>query len=123
MTGIALATSKSAAPRANGKTRRWPWAIFVLLVLAAGLFLWFRTPITGYAQVSSAYAARVGCSCRFVAGRTLEDCAKDKLAGMELVSLSENEEEKSVTARFLLVASDTARLRDGYGCVLDKWNN
>lgn len=50
----------------------------------------------------------------------MEDCAKDKLAGMELVSLSENREEKSVTARFLLVASDTARLREGYGCVLDE---
>jgi hypothetical protein len=121
MTGIALATSKSASPSSNGKTRRWLRVLFVLLVLAAGLFLWFRTPITGYAQVSSAYAARVACSCRFVAGRTLEDCAKDKLAGMELVSLSENEEGKSVTARFLLVASDTARMRDGYGCVLDKW--
>lgn len=127
MTGIALATSKSASPKSSGRTashtRRWPTAVFVLLVLAAGVFLWFRTPITGYAQVSSAYAARVACSCRFVAGRTLEDCAKDKLAGMELVSLSDDQEEKSVTARFLLVASDTARMRDGYGCVLDKWNN
>lgn len=122
MTGIALATSKSASPESSTSKRRWPTVLFVLAVLAAGLFLWFRTPITGYAQVSSAYAARVACSCRFVAGRTMADCAKDKLAGMELVSLSENEEEKSVTARFLLVASDTARMRDGYGCVLDKWN-
>lgn len=126
MTGFALATSKSASPKTPGtksaRKRLWPTVVFVLLVLAAGGFLWFRTPITGYAQVSSAYAARVACSCRFVAGRTLEDCAKDKLAGMELVTLSDNEEEKSVTARFLLVASDTARMRDGYGCVLDNWN-
>lgn len=91
-------------------------------MLLAAIFLWFRTPITGYAKVSTAYAARVACSCRFVAGRTMEDCAKDKLAGMELVSLSDNREEKSVTARFLLVASDTARMRDGYGCVLDTWS-
>ena len=89
-------------------------------MVLAGTFLWFRAPITGYAQVGSAYAARVACSCRFVAGRTMEDCAKDKLAGMELVSLSESREEKSVTARFLLVASDTARIREGYGCVLQK---
>ncbi|UIP07392.1 hypothetical protein LY632_03050 [Erythrobacter sp. SDW2] len=122
MTGIALATSKSASGKTPGQARRWPTVLFVLLVLAAGVFLWFRTPITGYAQTASAYSARVACSCRFVAGRTMEDCAKDKLAGMELVSLTENEEEKSVTARFLLVASDTARMRDGYGCVLDKWN-
>lgn len=96
--------------------------MLALLVAAAGVYLWFRTPITGYAQVSTAYAARVACSCRFVAGRTMEDCAKDKLAGMELVSLSDNEEERSVTARLLLVSSDTARMRDGYGCVLDNWS-
>ncbi len=122
MTGIALATSKSAARPANRSSRRWPWAALGLLVLAAGAFLWFRTPITGYSQVSTAYAARVACSCRFVAGRTIEDCAKDKLAGMELVMLSDDEEEQSVTARLLLVSSDTARLRDGYGCVLDRWS-
>lgn len=126
MTGIALATPKSRSPKSlpnsAGRSRRWPTVVFVLLVLGTALFLWFRTPITGYAQVSTAYAARVACSCRFVAGRTLEDCAKDKLAGMELVSLSDDEEEKSVTARFLLVASDTARMRDGYGCVLEKWD-
>lgn len=122
MTGIALATSKSATLKSDRTARRWPWAVFTLLVVAAGVFLWFRAPITGYAQVTSAYSARVACSCRFVAGRTMEDCAKDKLAGMELVSLSEDEDEKSVTARFLLVASDTARMREGYGCVLDKWN-
>ncbi|GAA4046699.1 hypothetical protein GCM10022213_17600 [Parerythrobacter jejuensis] len=97
--------------------------MLALLVIAAALFAWYRTPITGYANVSSAYAARVACSCRFVAGRTLEDCAKDKLAGMELVSLSEDEDAQSVTATFPLIASDTARLRDGYGCVLDSWDS
>lgn len=105
--------------RAVNASRRWPFVLVALLLVAAGLFAWFRTPITGYAQVSTAYSARVACSCRFVAGRTLEDCARDKLDGMELVSLSEDEEERSVTARFALLASDTARLRDGYGCVLD----
>lgn len=125
MTGIRLAMAKSGARtagRSTLKSRRWPWALLVALALGVGLFLWFQKPITGYAQVSTAYSARVACSCRFVADRTLEDCAKDKLAGMEVVSLSEDEEEKSVTASFLLIASDTARLRDGYGCVLDKWD-
>lgn len=122
MTGIALATSKSATRPSKRSSRRWPWAALALLGVAAGVYLWFRAPITGYAQVSTAYAARVACSCRFVAGRTMEDCAKDKLGGMELVMLSENEQDRSVTARLLLVSSDTARLREGYGCVLDRWN-
>ncbi|ABC64783.1 hypothetical protein [Erythrobacter litoralis] len=114
-----MAKRKSA--RSTRSSRRWPWALLFVLLAAGAAFAWYRTPITGYAQVSSAYAARVACSCRFVAGRTMEDCAKDKLGGMELVSLSEDEEEQSVTASFLLLASDTARLRDGYGCVLEPW--
>lgn len=93
----------------------------MLVLIAGAAFAYYRTPITGYGQVSTAYAARVACSCRFVADRTMEDCAKDKLAGMELVSLSDDEEDKSVTASFLLIARDTATLRDGYGCVLEKW--
>lgn len=114
-------SAASRAARSTRPARRWPWAVLALMAVVAALLFWFWTPISGYAQVSTAYSARVACSCRFVAGRTLEDCAKDKLAGMELVSLSDDEDDQSVTARFLLVVSDTARLRDGYGCVLDPW--
>lgn len=81
----------------------------------------YREPITGYAQIGTSYSARVACSCRFVAGRSLEDCEKDKLDGMELVTLVDDVEAKSVTARFPLVTSTTATYREGYGCVLEKW--
>lgn len=73
------------------------------------------------ATAGTAYLARVACSCRYVAGRSLDDCAKDKLAGMELIRLSENAETKSVTASVPLIASDTASYREGYGCVLQPW--
>jgi hypothetical protein len=94
------------------------------VVLVALLALWaaFGASAMGYAHAGTAYAARVACSCRYVAGRGLEDCAKDKLAGMELVTFSEDADEKSVTARMLLV-SDTARLKPGYGCLLDPWES
>ena len=98
--------------------------IWLLIVAAVGLAaaLWFnRAPISGYADVGTAYAARVACSCRFVGGRSLEDCEKDKLAGMELVSLSDDPEAQSVTASFPLVTSNTATYREGYGCVLEEW--
>lgn len=94
--------------------------LFLALVLG-GIVYCYRAPIAGYSGAGAAYAARVACSCRFVAGRSLEDCEKDKLAGMELVVLSEDEEAKSVTATFPLLKSETARLKDGYGCVLDPW--
>lgn len=98
--------------------------LFVLVVaaVAIGLYL-YREPIKGYAEVGTSYAARVACSCRFVAGRSLEDCGKDKLDGMELVTLADNPEAKSVTARFPLVTSNTATYREGYGCVLEKWED
>lgn len=95
--------------------------LVVLAALLAALLFWYRAPISGYAHAGTAYAARVACSCRHAGDRTLEDCEKDKLSGMELVRLSEDAAEKSVTASFPLVASETARWQDGYGCVLDPW--
>ena len=102
-------------------SRRTRWIVVAILALIAGTLWFYRAPIAGYSGTGAAYAARVACSCRFVAGRSLEDCAKDKLSGMELITLSDDEEERSVTARFPLLASETARFRKGYGCVLDGW--
>jgi hypothetical protein len=42
---------------------------------------------------------------------------------MELVFLSDDEVARSVTAYVPLLASDTARYREGFGCVLDPWEN
>ncbi|MBU1607270.1 MAG: hypothetical protein KKD08_10760 [Alphaproteobacteria bacterium] len=113
---LGLAISKSTARR-----RRWPWVALALVVLLAMGWWYVRDNVTGNAAVGTAYAARVGCSCRYVAGRSLEDCAKDKLAGMEMIRLSEIPEDQSVTASVPLIASETARYREGFGCVLDPW--
>lgn len=91
-------------------------------LIAAAWFSPFGQQLRGDALAGTAYGARVACSCRFVAGRSMEDCAKDKLAGMELVRLTADDAAKSVTASLPPVASATARLRDGYGCVLDRWD-
>lgn len=90
--------------------------------IAAAIVAWvYREPVQGYADVATSYSARVACSCRFVAGRSLDDCAKDKLEGMELVTLSESVEQRSVTARFPLISQTTATYREGFGCVLESW--
>jgi len=115
------ARSKARPKSASRAAARGWWIMALVLAGAAGLAWYYRTPAQGYANVSAAYAARVACSCRFVAGRSLEDCDKDKLEGMELVTLVEDADAKSVTARFPLLASETATLRKGYGCVLQKW--
>lgn len=114
-----MATAKRRVHRKGGNRLLW-----LGVIVAALLALWaaFGSAALGYARAGTAYSARVACSCRFVAGRSLEDCEKDKLAGMELVSLSEDAAERSVTAR-MLVVGDTARLVPGSGCMLDPWEN
>jgi hypothetical protein len=115
--------AKSPSPSSRSRPRYGLW-LLALIALGLGGAAWaFREPINGYGSIASAYSARVGCSCRFVAGRSLDDCTKDKLAGMEAVTLVEDVGTKSVTARFPLVAEATATYREGYGCVLEKWDS
>nr|WP_205763555.1 hypothetical protein [Pseudopontixanthobacter vadosimaris] len=95
----------------------------IIGLIAAGFAYHYRAPIQGYSSAGTAYAARVGCSCRFVAGRDIEDCEKDRMAGMEAISLSEDLASKSVTASFPLLKSDTATYREGYGCVLQEYRD
>lgn len=119
----------SAPPfRSNGPYARPPrrgprlsWVGLVALVLAVGLLAMVWRPMTGYASAGAAYGARVGCSCRYAGGRALADCAKDFEPGMGLISLSEDAAAKSVTARFPLLARQTATYREGWGCVLEPW--
>lgn len=93
------------------------------LGLIALLVVVFWGPIASYAVTGSAYGARVACACRFAGGRSLGDCKKDLEAGMELVTLSEDAQAKSVTARFALLSPQTATFREGEGCVLEKWRD
>lgn len=101
-------------------SKAW-WIAVLVLAGAAALGLHYRSQAQGYANIAAAYSARVACSCRFVAGRSLEDCNRDKLEGMELVTLVDDPAAQSVTARFPLLASETASYREGFGCVLQKW--
>ena len=118
-----LAMAKRPATRSTRKSRRWPWAVLALLAVLAFAYGWYREPLHGYADVGTAYGARVACSCKYVAGRDLDSCREDFLPGMDLVSLSADEEEQSVTARFPLLASATASYREGYGCVMEGWDD
>ncbi len=115
--------AKSSTPSSSRRPRYGLWLLALIALAVGGTAFAFRAEISGYGSIGSAYAARVGCSCRFVAGRSLEDCAKDKLPGMEAVTLVEDGETKSVTARFPLVASATATYREGYGCVLEPYES
>ncbi len=113
--------AKSPSPATRRRPRYGLWLLAIIALIAGGAAWAFREPINGYGGVASAYSARVACSCRYVAGRSLEDCGKDKLSGMEAVTLVEDAETRSITARFPLVAEATATYRKGYGCVMEPW--
>jgi len=113
---------KSAAQSRKSKSGRGLWVLGLIVLIAAAIAYYYRAPISGYAGAGSAYSARVACSCVYIGNRSLEDCKKDKLSGMELISLSQDSDAKSVTARFPLIKSETATYREGYGCVLERWH-
>ena len=113
--------AKARSRSTSSGTSRSTWIVLALAAVVVGLGWQFRAPAMGYAEAATAYTARVGCSCRFVAGRSLKDCEKDKISGAEFVTLVEDAQAKSVTARFPLLSSDTASYREGYGCVLQEW--
>lgn len=112
-----MATANPVSPR-NSLRRN---ALLLGLALVAGLAAWFWRPLHAFARTGAAFGARVGCSCRFVGGRSLADCRKDFESGMGLVMLSEDPQVRSVTARFPLMGSETATYREGLGCQLEPW--
>ena len=121
---MATAKPQPLPPRSKAPRRlRWRTPLVLGLLTLVALAGWFWTPITGYADAGAAYGARVTCSCRYLGGRSLDDCAKDFMPGMALITLSEDKQAKAVTARFPLLARHTARMQPGAGCVLDKWED
>lgn len=94
-----------------------PWVIG-LGILFAIFAVWKFPSFKAQAELGSAYAARVGCSCRYVEGRSLESCQTDFVPGMEMISLSEDPATKTVTGSVPLLASRSARYAGASGCLL-----
>lgn len=118
------ASGMTQAPGPGGRKSRLPMRLFLLALALAGMVLgWFWQPLNSFALTGASYAARVGCSCRFVGGRDLSDCRKDFESGMELITLSQDVEARSVTARFPLLATQTATYHEGEGCKLQPWTD
>lgn len=87
---------------------------FILAIVFAYNFSFIK----GQLGLGAAYGARVACSCHYVGGRSLEDCKKDFEPGMEVISLSVDDQKRQVTASVPLLASSTATFREGWGCML-----
>jgi len=118
-----MATAKTAVKNGAGRRRRgWLSIVLLVVAVAGGAYWMWREPIDGYAVAGASYGAHAMCSCRYIGGRDLSDCKKDFEPGMEFVFLTEDEDERTVTARVPLIASETARYSEGRGCLLDPWD-
>lgn len=83
------------------------------------MVIWQYPSWKAQAEVGSAYAARVACSCRYVQGRDLDSCLTDFDPGTEIVSVEDLPDERRVRASVPLLASRTARFAGASGCLLE----
>lgn len=113
---MATAKGTSRTPLTGKRIALYAAGLFLLILIA--LLAYNFSAIKGQMDVGTAYGARVACSCHYVGGRDIEDCRKDFEPGMEVISLSLDEERKRVTASALLIESATAEFREGWGCVM-----
>jgi hypothetical protein len=118
---MATATSpkpKGDAPKAplslGQKIRYGAYAVLALLVL---WLIYNFSDIKGQAKLGTSYAAHIACSCRYIEGRPLGACYKDFEPGMGMISLTDDPENKRVTASVPLLASAVAERRGDFGCL------
>jgi len=102
--------------------RRWQRmaAVPVALVAFYGVVSWPEW--RHEAGQAAGLGARMACSCRFIEGRPLGSCPAD-LSGirwMALVRYSEDSQARRVTATVPLLASRSAVLKPGFGCLPER---
>ncbi len=114
---MATATSKPPVKAPSAKWRNAKLVALAVLLLAALWLVWNWNSIKGQARVGAAYGAHITCSCRYIEGRDMASCETDKEAGMEMVSLSDDPENKRVTASVPFLAEAVAERRGAFGCV------
>ncbi len=100
---------------------RWLALVLILGGMAGAVLGW--PWLRDQSRVAAAYGAKVGCSCHYIAGRPLSDCAKDFEPGMSLVWLTENADTHTITARYALLPGQSASWHSGPGCVLEPWKD
>lgn len=114
--GVSPQGRRKASPKGGKNWLTWKRTLAIMAVIAAVATAWNWPLISGNARLATAYGAHIGCSCRYIGGRSLDDCEKDFEPGMETVSLSDDTEAKEVTASVPIIASATARYDPASGC-------
>jgi hypothetical protein len=99
----------------------WRIVAGIAALLILGYCWWNWAHWQRRAHIGAGFAARVGCSCRYVEGRPIGSCKTDLagLPGMAMVSLSDRPEDHAVVARIPFLASRSAHAVPGFGCIMD----
>ena len=90
--------------------------VAVLVVMAGAVWQFWLKAQVEFAQVGTAYGAKVVCSCRFVAEREMTSCQGDFTEDVSAFTFTETD--NTVTASVLGVISNTAIFEPGLGCTL-----
>lgn len=117
-----MATASSNTPQNStkskhpGKARLAGYAALGVFALAILWLIFNFGDIKGNAKLGAGYASHVVCSCRYIEGRDMNSCRTDFEPGMELVSVTDNSETKTITASVPLLAKTMAQSRGANGC-------
>ncbi len=118
---MATATSPKTADKGSASRLSLPRKIAYGAIAALVLLLiWFivnLSSIKAEAKLGASYGAHIACSCRYIAGRSLDSCTKDFEPGMGVVSLSDDPENKRIAASVPFLAHAVAERRGTFGCV------
>lgn len=114
---MATATFKPSEKAPRGRLRTVRNVVLAVLAVAVLWLVWNWGNIKGQAQLGASYGAHVACSCRYVAGRDLKSCETDFEPGMEMVGLSDDTDNKRVTASVPFLAEAVAERRGLFGCI------
>jgi hypothetical protein len=88
-----------------------------MVLIAIAWFAYNYQSIKGQADLAAAYGAHIACSCRYIAGRELENCKRDFEPGMEMLTVVDDPENKRVIASVPFLAKAMAERRGAYGCI------
>lgn len=94
--------------------------VFIGLALIAGaVWQFYLKEQREFALVATAYSAKMVCSCRFVAERSMDSCLTDFTEDISALTITENGNTITSIAP-LGLSSDTAAFESGLGCTLVK---
>lgn len=112
------ATPSTAPTAKQGFTVRPKWIALLLLILVIA-YITMQFPVfQKKAELGSAYAAQVGCSCHFMEGRSIPSCEGDLEEAAWMVSMTADDSKGTVTGSVPVLASRTAQFDKLMGCQL-----